>query len=202
MDAKALKATLRKAMLDFDESPTTKVWLDAVDRVFREHPLLTDPDVVEAKVGFLDALYSTNLRFARPKKDRERDPRKRTAVELVSGYIVRNCDGLTRLLKSGNHAAVKRLETVPGLSTKISSFATKFAHFQNAESFPIWDSRSDNSVFEIERIRPFSGGVYSSAEGWWYPHWVENVREIQEFMGAPDLRETDKALYWWNGGEL
>jgi hypothetical protein len=201
MNEEQLRATLIRCKSDFDRSPT-KLWLDAVDGLFRRYPSNTNPVVVEGKIQILDRLYSTQLRFGNRKGATEHN----SVAGRLSRWIVRREPVLRPLLSAGRVEAFDllasghRFRKSDGTMLNLWSFASKFAHFQNPSGFPIYDSRAYKSVGVMDKIKPFGHRMKELNGDSWYAAWRDDVGEVRQLMSASGYREVDKALWWWNGG--
>lgn len=184
-----LRAALRHERDLFNRSED-RFYLKIVDACFRRFPRHDDIEQVGWKVGTLDSLYSTNLRY-------------KTDGYKVARWIVDNHRELSRLLNTGSLEAESILEKGPAPGTHLYSFASKYAHFSNPGAFPMCDSRSYASMVKIQKLvqlRHDRSTVNQPGERW-YAQWTEKVEAVRKFLRLPTLREVDKALYGWNGGE-
>ena len=185
-----------------------RLWTEAVECLFKKHHRNGRLPVVLGKVEVLNALYGTQLHFGNTRVKRGRAWRKTDSAEYkFARWVTSNAGRLDSMLDRGSVKAVRMLEmehplrTKTGKVTHLYSFATKFAHFHNPSAYPIWDSRADASVRKFARVRPFKRPLSDLNGDDWYEAWVSDLGEIKAFLGAPNYRELDKALYMWNGGK-
>ncbi len=191
MNPRELRGTLIE--MRYNPKPGSVDDLLTVATLFERFPRNSEMVTTWWKVAVLDSLYATQLRFT-------------GGTEDVARWIVAHSGELDPLMDRGNLEAERRIEAGPlgpdsGRGTRLYSFASKFCHFSKPLAYPIWDSRSHNSVRAIHRIRPFSRGLSALDSEDWYEAWVADVREVMEFIGVKTYREADVPLYRWNGGE-
>jgi hypothetical protein len=200
MNEAELREILIEAWRESNEG-SGRLWTDAVELLYRKYPENRDFSIVEGKIGVLNTLYDTELRYGNLKGGGEEG----SAVRRLARWIVSTESELTPLLTEGSPRAFEVLASEnPVTKTNgknLWSFASKFAHFHNPDAYPIYDGRAYNSVCEIAKVRPFHRPISDLEDDLWYRAWIDDLIEVQKFIGAPSFREVDKPLYWWNGGQ-
>lgn len=191
MDEATLRLELARAAEAFNHSSNSDR-LRTVARLFEEYPENVDLTTVWWKVTVLDSLYDTNLRFS-------------VGTEGVAKWIVANQRTFGRAVARGEIEAERLLEAGPStvaaaVGDRLYSFATKYCHFSNPGAYPIYDSRSYESLRAFHRVKrlPVDPGEMHGSR--WYEEWNADIQEVMAFLSTPDYREADKPLYQWNGG--
>jgi len=191
MDETTLRLELARAAEAFDLSPNSDR-LKVVSRLFDAYPENVDLSTVWWKVAVLDSLYDTNLRFS-------------VGTEGVAKWIVANRRTFGKSVSEGEIDAERMLEAGPSsvsnlVGDRLYSFATKYCHFSNPAAYPIYDSRSYESLRAFHRVKPLPFDPFKLDGSRWYEEWSKDIQEVMAFLSTPDYREADKPLYQWNGG--
>lgn len=173
-------------------------WMDnpdpALSLLFEHFPHNTSIDHVLLKVTALNATYSTLIRAYSEKKP--------TIYDLARHIVSLNID---ERLRAGDVALVERiafLDLGDGRKARNYSFATKYCNWHQHYLYPIYDSRVDVYLWELNKRTPFC--VFQRQDLYWnYPKFVEIVEAFRMRFGLQEFnfKQIDKFLYV-SGGKL
>ncbi len=173
-------------------------WADnpdpALSILFEQFPHNTHNDHVLLKVAALNATYSTLIRAF---------SRERPSLYDVARHIVSlDIDGG---LEAGDTALVEKIAYLRlgnGRKSRNYSFTTKYCNWQRPHLYPIYDSRVDVYLWELNKRTPFRS-FHRQDLYWNYPKFKEIVEAFRTGFGLQEFnfKQIDKFLYV-SGGKL
>lgn len=177
-------ALIAKHLREYDRAPDGGVPDKAVRSVFGSFPRNDDPGHVLAKVAVLNAIYFTNILAIR---------------DVADSIVGRRID---KLLKQGAPEVLTALAVhrIGGRMKNHFSFATKYAHWHQPDSFPIFDSFVHRQLLAYRRRDGFA--TFHPLE-LRTPQFVCIFDQFRRFYGLDgcSLRAIDKWL-WRQGKAL
>ncbi len=134
----------------------------ALQELFRMFPTNDDVSHVLLKVVALNRLYSTQI----------------LAVLDVAIHIQQNSAYIDAALASGSPEVVDKISqvTIQGKTHNFFSFATKYCNWHKPESYPIYDSRVDWYLWNLQNQSPFTSFFLRNS--------FENYSEFRDVMIA------------------
>jgi len=162
--------------------------------LFEHFPHNISIDHVLLKIAALNATYSTMIRTFSNRKP---------SIYDVARYIVSlNID---ERLEAGDTALVEKvagLKLDDGRWARNYSFATKYCNWHRHDLYPIYDSRVDVCLWELNKRVPFYA-FHRQDLYWNYPKFKQIVEAFRTRFGLQDFdfKQIDKFLYV-SGGNL
>jgi len=144
---------------------------DTISIYFKKHPANTKPSTVAVKVVLISSLYYA--RIFEPLK--------------MAVHIAR-LKGLDSELKSGDINAVERIAHLDRYEV---SFASKYAHFHNADAFPIIDDFAAGAVALLE------GKGFNHS----YPEFYNRILSLRQKAGLRSISWRSLDKYLWLYGQ-
>ena len=142
------------------------------------------------KVTVLDSLYNTKLRMGG----------ENALVQVVSHILSKDIDDK---LKSGLPELVNEigLINIEGKRRRNYSFASKYCHWHQLDSYPIYDSFVGHLLWTYCEQSSFT--MFKRTELQQYLQYKEIIKRFQEFFGLTqfNFKEIDKFL-WSYGKEI
>jgi hypothetical protein len=159
----------------------------AVAQLFRKFPTNTLVSQVLLKVLVLNKLYSTQIRDI--------------DIEIIARHIVRSqVDGF---LNNGLPKAVELVAKVKieGKIRNEYSFATKYCNWHNRNSFAMYDSNVDDSLWAYKKKDAFAN--FYRKDLWDYDKFLQIIKAFRSFydLSSVSFKRLDKFL-WLLGKKL
>jgi hypothetical protein len=154
----------------------------ALTELFRQYPGNTDLRHVLLKVVAVNALYHTCI----------------YALDAIARHIQAHGEEIDQALKSGSPQIVDKIAkvNVRGKVHNFFAFATKYCSWHQPEKFPIYDSRVDAYLWNLQLHKPFAPG-FIHPHLWDYPKFQSIVIAFRDAygLGSFTFKEIDKFLY-------
>ena len=188
-----LQELLNQYIKKFEGDASNTHYDNVVRRVFNENKHNGDIEAVLLKVSVLNSLYSTNIdRF-------DSYNLYKMANHIVELARNRNLDDL---LNSGDLKAVELIRH--GIKRKknnkeldLYSFATKYCHWSNPESYPIYDSNVETAIYSLRKKKLIDN--YNNLKD--INTFKRVIDEIMKESGITSYKKIDQAL-WGYGKSL
>ncbi len=171
----------------------------ALFKLFTQYPENTNPSQVLLKVVTLNSLYSLLIRVN--SQYSPTDPKYAPTVYDVARHIVEI--KIDEVLSRADEALVARIANVKvaGRNHYYYSFATKYCSFHRPESYPIFDSRVTEYLWQFRN----QGGLprFQQQVLWKYPEFkriIDRLKEQYSLQGF-SYKQIDAFLYL-EGGKL
>jgi hypothetical protein len=160
---------------------------NALRYLFSLVPANTDPAHVLLKVAALNAMYSTHI----------------LAFRRMSQHICEMGAQVDASLESGDAAIVEKIGNLimgDGEAAKEHHhycFATKYCNWHQPAKFPIWDSRVDFYVYNLQRQHPFSNRLKKHDDLYDYANFRSVIDDLRrEFrLEGFSYKDLDKFMY-------
>lgn len=171
----------------------------ALFKLFTQYPDNTDLSQVLLKVVVLNSLYSTLIRVN--SQYLSTDLKYAPTVYDVAQHIIEL--KIDEALRRGEEALVERIANVKvaGKNHYYYSFATKYCSFHRPESYPIFDSRVKQYLWQLRN----EGGLHRFQQQvlWNYSELKRIIDELRDRYGLRDFsyKKIDAFLYF-EGGKL
>jgi hypothetical protein len=158
----------------------------ALFKLFKQYPENTDLSEVLLKVVTLNFLYSTRIRV--------KSLYSPTVYDVAQHIVDRKIDESLRL---GDEGLVEKITNI-GVADKIHYyyvFATKYCSFHRPESYPIFDSRVKEYLWQLRNkggLRRFQQQVL-----WNYAEFKKIINELRDQYGLRDCpyKQIDAFLF-------
>ena len=162
----------------------------AMSQLLQAFPGHDVPSNVLLKVVVLNRLYSTNI----------------FAVDAAAKHIVDHAAQITAGIESGDPEVIPLLAhmQMPDGKTRYNfSFATKYCSWHNRAAFPIYDSRAERYLWNVQCQRNFMQREMKRSELWFYASFKNVVNTFQNYYHLEqfDYKQIDQYL-WTNGVEM
>jgi hypothetical protein len=154
----------------------------ALAELFQQYPDNTDLRHVLLKVVAINSLYHTHI----------------LALDAVARHIHANSKEIDAALAAGSLDVVDKIAKVE-VQKKIYSFfsfATKFCSWHKPDRYPIYDSRVDKYLWDLEKQNSFAPAFFHPYL-WDYPKFHSIMVTFRDFhgLGSFTFKEIDKFLY-------
>lgn len=188
---------MRKAWPEFD--PEINEPDPALFKLFTQYPENTDLSQVLLKVVTLNSLYSTLIRVNTQYPPTH--PKYAPTVYDVARHIVElKIDEELSRADEGLVAKITNIK-VAGRNHYYYSFATKYCSFHRPESYPIYDARVKEYLWQLRN----EGGLsrFQQQVLWNYPELKRIIDDLRDQYGLRDFsyKQIDAFLYL-EGGKL
>jgi len=187
-----LQELLNQYIKKFEEYASNTHYDNVVRRVFNENKHNGDIEAVLLKVSVLNSLYRTNIFDV-----------YKMAKHIVG--LARN-HNLDDLLNSGDLKAVELIRHGHGIKRKknnkeldLYSFATKYCHWSNPESYPIYDTNVYKALMSLKRKKLINN--FKSNDLWNIEKFKKIIDIIMEKSGITSYKKIDQVL-WGYGKSL
>lgn len=173
---------VRTACETFDQE--NAVIEEAVGLLFKQYPENGSLAQVLLKVVVLNRLYSTQI----------------LAVMDVAKHIHHHAKEIDAGLSTGSPELVETIGLVTidatGKERYNYSFATKYCSWHNPEAYPIWDSRVDRYLWQLQKQETFAPSLKRS-DLWFYSQFREAVSAFRTFYDLESFtfKQIDKFLW-------
>jgi hypothetical protein len=168
---------------DEENAPIEK----ALEDLIKAFPRNTEIQHVLLKVMAINALYSTQIPIY--------SPRIPTLFEVADHIKDLNIDAE---LERQNPELVGKIgffeSSIKGKRFNYS-FATKYCSFHAPDGFPIWDSRVDEYLWHLRKVRAIA--TFKREKLWRYPDFKDAVGEFRKEFGLTEFsfKQLDKFMY-------
>lgn len=154
----------------------------ALAELFQQYPDNTDLRHVLLKVVAVNALYHTNI----------------YALDTVARHIHTRSKEIDTALASGSPQVVDTIAKVivRGKVHNFFSFATKYCSWHHPDKYPIYDSRVDSYLWNLQQQNRFAA-AFIHPHLWDYPRFHNIMVTFRDFhgLGSFSFKEIDKFLY-------
>jgi hypothetical protein len=152
----------------------------ALNELFHQYPHNTELSHVLLKVVAVNSLYHTYV----------------FDVNIVARHIHSNIPGLDSALAAGSHEIIHQIAkvNVNGKAHNFYSFATKFCSWHNPDAYPIYDSRIDHYLWDLQQHNHFAS--FNHPDLWDYPKFHKIMTAFRDFHGLASctVKDLDKFL--------
>jgi len=150
--------------------------------LFQQYPDNSDLRHVMLKVVAVNSLYHTCI----------------YAIDAVARHIHAHAKEIDPALAAGSREIVDTIAkvTVQGKPHNFFSFATKYCSWHQPEKYPIYDSRVDRYLWELQARSPFAP-AFIHPHLWDYPRFHTIMVAFRDFHGLAGFtfKDIDKFLY-------
>lgn len=172
-------------------------YFNAVQQIFQKYPENTVDDNVAVKSAVLNQLYRTYI----------------LDIDSIIDHIKKlgKTGDLDSLLNKGNIEAIEKIRKGHGISTRSGnerdnySFATKYCHFSNPGSYPLFDQYVEWAIWELwekKEIHIDLPNGLNLCKALREPeHFRKIVNDIIHTFDLKDYQTADRAL-WKYGKSL
>lgn len=157
---------------------------EAVGLLFQQYPENGSLAQVLLKVVSLNRLYSTQI----------------LAVMDVAKHIHHHAKEIDAGLSTGSPELVEMIGLVTidatGKERYNYSFATKYCSWHNAAAYPIWDSRVDRYLWQLQKQEKFAPNL-EHADLWVYPRFCRVMNAFRSYykLESFTFKQIDKFLW-------
>ena len=176
-----------EACAEFDR----EFWLTetALHKLITHFPENSDLPEVLLKVVSLNRLYSTQI----------------LAVSDMANHICRNGAQIDRRIAAGDPEVVEEVGNViiqaTGKTRYNYSFATKYCSWHNPEAYPIWDSRVDKYLWQLQKEGVYTAFVHSHLG--YYGKFLNTMKAFRSryHLDSFTFKQIDKFI-WLEAGRV
>jgi hypothetical protein len=172
--------TVRSACERFDRE--NHLIEQTLSELFQQYPHNEDLRHVLLKVVAVNSLYHTCI----------------YALDTVARHIHSHASEIDAALEAGSHEIVDKIAKVKvqGKVHNFFSFATKYCSWHQPEKYPIYDSRIDTYLWNLQQQNAFAT-AFHHPHLWDYPKFHGIVVTFRDSHGLSEFtfKEIDKFLY-------